>query len=215
MKNVSILIISLLLCVMAHAQDCGELFVENVINTFNSKSTTFDQKVFDNLEELSSKPIEIVNIPVLFVTKKGAKLYSNRRIVKEKLLCFLNTRKPQFDESFIYSDTTAIGIISRCQTYGGIKYELNRDTTSYFNFLLPLVTKVRDISPDFIFKVYNLPQCYWYIKDSQLFVLAFKHNGAYLHDIKMMSASDYIENLLKEDDLLFVYYKPVKFVSGK
>lgn len=154
-------------------------------------------------------------MPVIFVTKEGAELYSNRKVEKDKLLCYLNTRKLLFDESFIYSDTSVIGVVSRCATYSGAKYELNGDTTSYVNFLLPLITKVRDIAPDFIFRVYNLPQCYWYIKNNQLFVLYYKHEESKIEKFETIKVSDFIRDYLKEDDLVFLYHKRVEVISGK
>lgn len=200
---------------VVQAQECGNLFIENMVNVFNAKTKELNKNTYKNISQRDYKQIEIINVPIIFVTEEGAELYSNRKVEKEKLLCYLNTRELLFDESFIYSDTSIIGVVSRIATYNGVEYELNEDTTSYVNFLLPLITKVRDIGPDYIFRVYNLPQCYWYIKNSQLFVLYYKHEESKMEKFETIQASDFIRDYLKEDDLVFLYHKRVEAISGK
>lgn len=203
------------LCFIAQAQECSTLFIENIEKEFKYRTEDFNKKSYKNISGVDFSQIEIINVPVIFVTKEGAKLYSNKKVEKDKLLCYLNSRKLLFDESFVYSDTTIIGVVSRCATYDGIKSEWNKDTTSYVNYLRPLMTKVREISPDYIFKVYNLPQCYWYIKNNQLFVLYYKHEESGMEEIETIPICDFIRDHLKEDDLVFLYYKRVEVISGK
>lgn len=211
-------VLSLLMCfssLITQAQECSGQFIENVEQVFKSKTKDFNKKSYKNITGWDFKQIEIINVPVIFVTKEGAKLYSNKKAEKNKLLCYLNSRELLFDESFIYSDTAIRGVVSRTATYDGIKYEWNEDTTSYVNFLRPLMTKVREIAPDYIFRVYNLPQCYWYIKQNQLFVLYYKHEELGIEKFETVQIYDFIRDYLKEDDLVFLYYKRVEVISGK
>jgi hypothetical protein len=198
-----------------NAQECSDLFIENIEKAFTDKTKDFTKKSYKNITGRDFKQIEIINIPVIFATKEGAKLFSNKEVERDKLLCYLNTRKLLFDESFIYSDTAIRGVVSRRATYDGIKYEWNEDTTSYVNFLRPLMTKVREIAPDYIFRVYNLPQCYWYIKQNQLFVLYYKHEETVMEKFDTIPAADFIRDYLKDEDLVFLYHKRVEVISGK
>lgn len=197
------------------AHECSDLFVENIKQVFKAKIEDFNKKSCKNITGRYLNQIEVINVPVIFVTKEGAKLYCNKEAEKNKLLCYLNSQELLFDESFVYLDTAIIGVVSRRATYYGIKYEWNEDTTSYVNFLRPLMTKVREIAPDYIFKVYNLPQCYWYIKQNQLFVLYYKHEEAGIEELETIQADVFIRDYLKEDDLVFLYYKRVEVISGK
>lgn len=200
---------------VVQAQECGNLFIENMVNVFNAKTKELNRNAYKNITQRDHKQIEIINVPIIFVTEEGAELYSNRKVEKDKLLCYLNTQKLLFDESFIYSDTSIMGVVCRSATYKGVEYEFYENTTSYVNVLLPLITKVRDIDPDYIFRVYNLPQCYWYIKNNQLFVLYYKHEESKMEKFETLQASVFIRDYLKEDDLVFLYYKRVEAISGK
>ncbi|MGQ1890095.1 hypothetical protein ACT29H_06605 [Thermophagus sp. OGC60D27] len=211
-------ILFLLICfssLIIQAQECSEIFIENIEKAFTAKAKDFTQKSCKNITGRDFKQIVIINIPVIFATKEGVKLYSKKEIEREKLLCYLNTRKLLFDESFIYSDTTIKAVVSRRATYDGVKYELSEDTTSYVNFLRPLMIKVKDIAPDYIFRVYNLPQCYWYLKNCQLYVLYFKHEETVMENFETIPATDFIRDYLTDDDLVFLYHKRVEVISGK
>lgn len=197
------------------AQECVSPFIRNTIDVFNAKSKEFSKQVYEKVQIRNTQQVEFINIPVMFATKKGAKLFCSKSLKKEDLLCYLNVRKLQFDESFIYSDSIVVGAISRGMTYYGEKYEFYDKTTSYINFLYPLITEIRRIAPDFIFRIYNLSQCYWYIKDNQLYVLFFKHDELEIRDFKILKAVDFIRDYITEDDLVFLYYKRVEVISGR
>lgn len=208
----------LLICfsgLITQAQECSDLFIENIEKAFAAKNKDFTKKSCKNIVGLDFKEIEIINVPIIFVTKEGMKLYSSKEVERGKLLCYLNPRKLLFDESFIYSDTTIKAVVSRRATYDGIKYELSEDTTPYVDFLRPLMVKVRNIAPDYIFRVYNLPRCYWYIKHNQLYVLYYKHEENVMEKFKAIQADDFIKDYLKDDDLVFLYHKRVEVTSGK
>src|SRR5690554_183553 len=98
-------ILFLLICfsrLITQAQECSEMFIENIEKAFTAKAKDFTQKSCKNITGRDFKQIEIINIPVIFATKEGVKLYSKKEVEREKLLCYLNTRKLLFDESFIY-----------------------------------------------------------------------------------------------------------------
>ena len=196
------------LCLIAEAQECGDSFIESIEKVFLDRTNNFNKKSYKNLVGHDISQIDIINVPVIFVSKEGAKLYSQKKTEKNKLLCYLNCKKLLFDESFIYSDTTILGVVHRSPTFDGIKF--NKSSTTYVNFLRPLLAKIREIAPDYIFRVYNLPECYWYIKNNQLFVLYYKHEDSILKDFDTLQAYDFIKYYLKEDDLVFLYHKRVE-----
>ena len=155
--------------------------------------------------------MEIFHIPEIFVIKKGEKLYRRKQADKKNLICYLNKKKLRFDDSFIFSDTSIIGIVSRFNITDIKFYD---DTSTYVNHLRPLMLEIKKIAPDFVFRIYNLPQCYWYIKNNQIYVLAYEHIERDLRNFFTVTADEYIKNYITETDLVFLSHKPVEIVSG-
>ncbi len=114
-KPICFLILSITTCAV-QAQECGDLFIVDVAKLFNHKEKEFEKKVHRVLKDhaIDMKDIDVIHIPLMFVTRKGEKLYRGRKADKEDLVCHLNRKKMQIDESFVFSDTTIIGMISYC-----------------------------------------------------------------------------------------------------
>ena len=206
MKKYFIFILLLLTIKIAHAQECSSCFIDCITSIWQKQSKKFDKKTFHTLDKSLWDNIDIIHIPEMFVTKEGEKLFSKREASKENLICYLNTKKILFNESYIYSDTTIVGALLD-QYELGLKYVDNKNI--YTSISLPLMIKMKEISPDFIFHIYNLPECYWYIKNDQLYVLSYKHTETGIKDIDTMKANEYIRNYLNEEDLVFLSSRPI------
>ncbi|NLI71919.1 MAG: hypothetical protein GX361_04220 [Bacteroidales bacterium] len=75
-------ILFLLICfssLITQAQECSEMFIENIEKAFTAKAKDFTQKSCKNIAGRDFKQIEIINIPVIFATKEGVKLYSKKK----------------------------------------------------------------------------------------------------------------------------------------
>lgn len=66
-------VLSLLMCfssLITQAQECSGQFIENVEQVFKSKTKDFNKKSYKNITGWDFKQIEIINVPVIFVTKE-------------------------------------------------------------------------------------------------------------------------------------------------
>ena len=205
-------ILSITTC-FVQAQECSDLFAFDVSKLFNHKEKEFDKKVHNTLKEhtVNIKDIEIIFIPEMFVTQKGEKLYRDKKADKEDLICHLNKKKLRFDDSFIFSDVAIIGVVSRFNTNDLKFYDA---TSTYANHLRSLMLEVRRITPDFIFRIYNLPQCYWYVKNDRLYVLTYEHTDDGLSNFVTVSADEYLKHYINGTDLEFLSHKPVEIISN-
>jgi len=154
--------------------------------------------------------VKIIHIPRMFVTKRGERLYRRGKARKEDLVCHLNTRKLQFDDAFIFSDTAIIGRVS-CFWCTNINDSRFRDSTE-IKFWQPLMLEIRKIAPDFIFRIHNLSQNYWYVKNNQLYVLTYDHTVYGLKNFVTVKADDYIKYHIEERNLVVLSHRIIESI---
>jgi hypothetical protein len=189
------------------SQNCISSFTESITNEYN-KEIKFEQKADRIIKrEISdySDNFRIIYIPVVFSSKKGAKLSENGRIDKENLLCLINSKTMDFDEALVIKDTLILGSVLKIP---GAGYAFDNEKFRK-NFIKPLVSEINSINPDIIFRIYNVPRCYWYIKNNELFVLSYDHKSRKMENFKRHNASEYIQESLMTDDLNFISNKRV------
>jgi len=198
------------------SQDFCNSFVIDVTNRFNRQSNSFNRIVRNALKEnaIGIENMQVIHIPLMFVTRKGEKFYRRGKANKEDLICLLNKKKMQFNESFVFSDTTVIGKVSCfwCANINNTKFR-NR---AEIEFWRPLMLEIKKIAPDLIFSIHNLPQCFWYIKDNQLYVLSYEHTVHELKNFVTVKADDFIKCFIDDRDLVFLSHKIVESkISGR
>ena len=65
------------------------------------------------------------------------------------------------------------------------------------------------VNPDIIFSIDNVPRCYWYVKDNQLYTLSFESDSSEMGYFKVFEASSFLKDYIKEDDIRFLSHKRV------
>jgi hypothetical protein len=201
------------------AQNCAQSFVEDVLHTAQVKNEKFYKKVRTTVKSYSNddynrlENARVFNIPVVFSTKDGAKISGTGNLSKEKLLCYIDGKSLVFDEALIYSDTVILGaVIQNPDPNCSLKYE---NDSFRISFIRPLINEIKKINPDVIFSIYNIPRCYWYIKENELFVLSYEHKNTEMKGFMVYKAKLYIEEHLKEEELCFLSHKRVIVISGR
>ena len=202
MKKIFFLFLSIITFAV-QAQECSDVFIVEVAKLFNNKEKAFNKKVNGTLKEhaVDIKDIETIIIAEMFVTKKGDKKYRGYNADKEDLVCYLNKKKLRFDQSFVFSDAAIIGVINR---FNKNDTKFHDASNSYSNHLLPFMLEIKKIAPDFIFRIYNMPLCHWYVKNNQLYVLMYENIERELKDFKAVTADEYIKNYINETDLIYL-----------
>jgi len=195
------------------AQECSDVFVNDVVKLFNRKEKAFNKNVHRVLNDhaIDIKDIEIIHIPLMFVTKKGVKLYRNRKADKEDLFCHLNKKKMLYQNSFVFSDTTIIGRIYSCfgcTIFNDIEFE-NSNEVQLWRLLM---FEMKKNAPDFMFRIFNLPSnIFWYVKNNQLYVLTYEHTLRESKDFINVRADEYIKQYIEDTDLVFLSHKIVVY----
>jgi len=187
-------------------QECKEEFKDNFIVAYNKmiiKNTQIEKIDVGNKDNSSIRKIPI---GLVFASKEGASAYNNRNEDVLKLLCNLNTTKVLLDEILIFNDSLVLGYIGN---YGYKKksykyYDIN---VEYFKFRYSLLDYIRRIEPEYLFRIYNLSNCYFFIKNEKIFVLSFKHEGQKTYNYMINEVSIFIEEYIKKEDLIFLHYK--------
>jgi len=119
-KKLSIIItltLSLSFVYTVKAQNCVQCFVKDVLSTSQVKNEKFNNKVrrtvkrYSNVDFHSLDSARVINIPVVFSTKEGAKISGKGNLRKEELLCYIDGKSMVFDEALIYSDTVILGAV--------------------------------------------------------------------------------------------------------
>ena len=186
-------------CVV-HAQECSSSFVIDVAKRFNRQSNNFNRIVRNTLKQhtIDIKDVEVIHIPVIFSTREASRRTSRgNRLNISDFFCYFNPRSLDFDETILLQDTTIIGVILPSASSLRMQYVVKNVDL----YRKQLAKKILEINPDVIFSIYNIPRRYWYIKNKELFVLAFKKD---LENFKIYDVDFYIENEITEEDLFFI-----------
>lgn len=219
LRIIILLTLSLNFVYTVKAQNCVQSFVKDVLSTSQVKHEKFNNKVrttvksYSNVDFHSLDSARVITIPVVFSTKEGTKISGKGNLSKEKLLCYIDGKSMVFDEALIYSDTVILGaVIQSPNPNCSLRYE---NDSFRINFIRPLINEIKRINPDIIFSIYNIPQCYWYVKDNELFVLSYEHKNTEMEGFMIYKAKSFIEEHLKEEELCFLSHKRVIVISGK
>jgi hypothetical protein len=216
-----IILLTFSLCFVhnVEAQNCVPNFVNDVLNTSQVKNEKFNNKVkttvksYSNVDFFSLDSARVIKIPVVFSTKKGTEISGKGNLSKDELLCYIDGKSMVFDEALIYSDTEILGaVIQDPRSKSLLRYE---NDSVRINFIRPLINEVKRINPDIIFSIYNIPRCYWYIKDNELFVLSYEQNNSEMEGFMTHKAKSFIEEHLKEEELCFLSHKRIIVIGGK
>ena len=199
------------------AQNCVHDFVEVVLKASQSNNDKFCKKVRTVLKDHSKdyknllEYTEILNIPMIFATKEGSRLCSKGIIDKSDFVCYLDANNLVFDEALLTHDSLVLGAVLQSPN-PTINLEFINDIDSY---RVKLAKAIMKINPEIIFRIYNIPRCFWYIKDNRLFVLSYEHLTSEIKDFQVHDAYSYIRDYLKEEEICFLYHKRVIVISGR
>lgn len=160
------------------AQNCVENFIEDVLNVAQINNKKFYKKALTTVKSHSNDyfdlaDIRFLNIPVVFSTRKGAKIANTGNLDKEKLLCYLNGKSLVFDEALVVQDTIVLGAVIQSPN-PAFNLEFIRNIDLY---RVQLAKVIMEINPDIIFSIYNIPRCYWFVKDNEFFVLSYERES--------------------------------------
>ena len=209
-----IIIVSLFLLNSSYilSQECELRFIEDVIEKY--KTIQYDEIVCktlkDSLKEkecFSFDSLKTTYIPSINFDKKVLKLDS---IVSYKLLCYLNTKKLYFDNILVFHKKSLCGLIIESASNNNYVFLNKNDLLT--NIYTPLGDEILKIEPDFVFRIYNLPLVYWYIKNKKLYALSYQQNKNEMVNFQSYDAKFYIDNYITEKDI--IYLKKVKIVTN-
>jgi hypothetical protein len=199
------------------AQNCEQGFIKDVLRVSQVKNEKFHKKSHTILKSYSNadyhrlENAKVLNIPVVFSTKEGAKISGAGNLIKKKLLCYIDGKSMIFDEAIVVQDSAVLGAIIQ-NPNPATPFEFVRDVDSY---RAQLAKTIIQINPEIIFSIYNIPRCYWYIKDNQLYVLSFEHETSETVKFKIYEGASYINDYLNEKELCFLSHKRVVVISGR
>lgn len=198
------------------AQNCVENFIEDVLNVAQINNKKFYEKAVTTVKSHSNDyfdlaDIRFLNIPVVFSTRKGAKIANAGNLDKEKLLCYLNGKSLVFDEALVVQDTIVFGAVIQSSN-PAFDLEFIRDIDLY---RVQLAKVIMEINPDIIFSIYNIPRCYWFVKDNDFFVLYYERESTEKNFFVIYNAKSFIEEHLNKEELFFLSYRRVIVVSGR
>lgn len=182
-------------------------FTTDIENTYNIKKKEFvktankEIKRYDKNLTLDTQ--QVIFIPVVFATKKAAKHFGKWRLKKDSLLYYLDGKNMLFEIALQVKDTQLNAITYIINTKCKLKYEPNRP------FFKPLLEAIQKEKPDIVFKAYNIPDCYWFIKNHQLYALSYTHVNRTMENFIVYSADMYIRKYLDEIDVQCIENKRI------
>jgi hypothetical protein len=204
-KLICISILVLLSNAILKAQNCLSDFMQEVTQCYVTKNETFTKEANRLIPSISDNQKKIINVPVIYSTKKAVKISRKVRINKDNFFCYLDASSMSFDESIIITDTVVGIVIPSADPSQKLEYINVED-----DYHKTVAEEIRRINPEVIFTIYNIPRCYWYFKDNEMNVLANPNNG-----FKAYKATDYWKDYLTEEQISFLYHKKVVVISGK
>lgn len=207
-----LIICSVCINMSTNAQKCSADFVSSLRRSFGKTESDLekirsitDEYLHDNH---LSKDYNILYIPEIYATKCGYKHYRNGDGDKERLLCYLNTENLYMEKAIVFNSNEIIGVVWRNNKLKE-PFELVHDKNDNA-FMKPLVNEIEKIDPDIVFKIFNIPRSYWYVKDNKLFALSYDHTHDEIRNVESHDASTYISTYLSQNDLMFLVTKRPK-----
>ena len=192
-----------------NAQTDLSSFQDDVLRNFAIKDKQFTKRakkiLLSSIHVQKSDSIKVINIPVIYSSKKAAKILRERNINKNEFFKYLDVSSMSFDECIIINDTVASYIIPSANP--SKKSECLKVLDDYRK---SKAKEIININPEVIFTIYNIPRCCWYIKDTELYVLAYQNDV-----FKSYRAIDYLRNYLTEEQISYIYHKKVVVISGE
>lgn len=212
-----VLILSLSLANVLKAQDCVEDFVEEVLNVWHLRSEKFDRQFKKAIKNFSRRNQQclagtrVLHIPILFSTREGSKKSGERDINQKNLFCYIDTQSMRFDESIFYSDTVVLGIIVDERPLFPIGFR-NDIQIDYYR---PLFNTIMKNNPDVIFKIYNIPRRYWYVKENELFVISLERMANEVGKSTIHKPKPFNDVQFEKDEFWFLSHRRVIVISGR
>lgn len=187
-------------------------FVEDVLHIMGKKEKDFEKRTGRILNGVDISTYEVdsahyIYIPVVFSTKKLTKVCRTRFFNKDSLLFYLDAKSISYDETLVCDDSIILGTILPFN----YSYRFRKDRR---NFLYPLGQQIMKIKPDVIFRIYNIPECYWFIKNKKLYAISYRHtDSGVMEDVEVYDASLYVRDIVDEENLCFMYHKEVVVIG--
>ena len=210
-----VFLIILTVNVNSKAQSCVTDFIQDITNYYSDKKNKYEKNTERNIKRYRQKgynldSVHIILIPIIFSSREGAKLSGECRLKKENLFCYIDSKSLDYDEALIFLDNEILGSIIK---FPGSGYILLNDSLR-IEFIKPLIAEIRSIDPDIIFQIYNLPRCYWYIKNNDLFVLSFEQENSEMNNFNNFTAAEYIKEHLQEYEVHFLSNKRIVVIGN-
>lgn len=203
---------------MSSAQACKDTFMREVTRNFIIKDYQSQQLAREALVGTRYDSIgqdisyRILNIPSLFFSEKGREVRKLRgstgneafyELLRQNFWCYLDPQNMVVEEALLCKDSIAIDYLIEIEPF---KFKLSPPVQNQ-----QVVEMLLRIDPIFIFSITNI-FAYWYIKDSQLFVISYdtdivdKEIGFFIFD-----ADTYISQYLTNQDLDWITNQRVYF----
>lgn len=192
-----------------NAQTDLKVFQEDVQQCFAVKDKLFTKRakrfMLSAIHNQKSDSIKVINVPVIYSSKKAVKSLRKGNINKNDFFGYLDASSMSFDESIIINDTVVAYIIPSANSSKELEC-----LTILDDYRKSEAQEIININPEVIFTIYNIPRCCWYIKDAELYVLAYQNDV-----FKSFRATDYLRDYLTEEQISYIYHKKVVVISGE
>lgn len=180
--------------ILVYSQDCEKQFMQEMIISINNEENNLLAISKATMNDLGKENVNIYNSLCIMNIPQITAKFTKESVGINEVLCMLNT-KIEYNEALIISDSSIIGIIGPC-TIRNCQTKFYNTNSSYYQSIKPLVLKIREINPDFVFSIYNLNDTYWIVKDYKLMVLTLMNEDSNPdNQIKIMNANEYISKL--------------------
>jgi hypothetical protein len=212
---IATVLLSFIFNLIIHSQDCKNNFANTVSQNYSNNQNRFEKIVAKSLKDQKCTLPEgyrIINIPVIVFDgkAKGNQVDSVHNI----FFCLLCDQTIEFDETFIFIDTLFYGIVNRCPTKD-CKVKFIKGSEPYGVYLTPLAKKLNEIKPEVVFRIYNLPNVYWYLKKKEFYALSFKlSNEGYgtMTNFQIIKPEAFINSVDENNLFLLLSLKKVNII---
>lgn len=182
------------------------VFQKDVQQCFAAKDKLFTKKarrlMLSAIHRQKSDSIKVINVPVIYSSKEAVKILRKGNINKNDFFGYLDASSMSFDECIIINDTVVAYIISTSKE--------SECLTILDDYRKSEAQEIININPEVIFTIYNIPRCCWYIKDAEMYVLAYQNDV-----FKTYRATDYLRDYLTEEQISYIYHKKVVVIGGR
>lgn len=203
---IATILLSLVCNHVSQSQDCKNNFANTVSQNYLNNHNRFEKIVAKSLKDQKytlPEGYRIINIPVIVFDGKPE--INRNDSLRDIFFCLLCDQRIEFDEAFIFIDTLFYGMVNRCPAKDcKVKFIKGSETSSVYRS--SLAKKLNEIKPDVVFRIYNLPNVYWYLKKKQLLALSYKlSNEGYgtMTNFQIIKPEEYI-NSVDENNLLLL-----------